>query len=736
MLKIKIGSTWLETKGLEIPVTLKSPLPFRGKRVAGSYIFNISIPYTAALKKEVGYIHRPSSNNPRPGKLQFYLEQGPIKYAGECTLKDVGNNTAEVSALINTGVLAALLKETNMSDVDMGGARVEPDTLRTIAATSADREFNHQDAVYFTKEGFLAFANITSNAGNELSVDGLSFTTLTANVFLWEYNLNLEVIRGTFAIRFFVNSVMVQESPLISGVNIGVYSMPLQAGDVVTISMFMKSEGSYPSLALILGTLFAGSGIKVYRQSAALNFGANNMFPNSDYAVFPLHNPKLLDGLPDDMYALDQHSIKEVYEQFFPIVNYYKDGIFPVTMEGIANEESFSAFNLFVPFPYLAYFISRMAKHLGFTIGENSFVGSNLKQLVIYNAFAENEYLSSNLVNIIDGFDLANHVPDEKLSDFLSDVCALLGIAFDCDSFRKTIRFKSLAGIVNSRSFTTFPGIITEPLALSVEPYKGYKLTQEVGPDSFAKDRFKPIDELIYQGEIQFVYQLALMPSAINYCYYVTSVRQYYIYNYDEELGLLNWIFYSNEFRHTTENINQALDGDIFEIKTKWAACMNNEAKDKRDAQLSGNDERLWTIPYTEEPGAFESIPPQFAGKYSKYLLFYRGLQKGHPGNFLYPMGSHDVYDHFSNKITGADLSLRWDGEYGLWEKRHKAWVEWAINQPGKFTTKAYLTPLQLSKLDFFKWYRINSHDFLIAEIRFNITETDVSQVEIDLYRR
>ena len=34
-------------------------------------------------------------------------------------------NTLEISALINTGVLAALLKETNMTDVDMGGVRLE-----------------------------------------------------------------------------------------------------------------------------------------------------------------------------------------------------------------------------------------------------------------------------------------------------------------------------------------------------------------------------------------------------------------------------------------------------------------------------------------------------------------------------------------------------------------------------------------------------------------------------------
>ena len=68
MLKVKIGSTWIESQGLEIPVTLKSPLPFEGKRVSGSYIFNFSIPYTDALKKG-------SKVHSRPVQQQFKARQ-------------------------------------------------------------------------------------------------------------------------------------------------------------------------------------------------------------------------------------------------------------------------------------------------------------------------------------------------------------------------------------------------------------------------------------------------------------------------------------------------------------------------------------------------------------------------------------------------------------------------------------------------------------------------------------
>jgi len=115
--------------------------------------------------------------------------------------------------------------------------------------------------------------------------------------------------------------------------------------------------------------------------------------------------------------------------------------------------------------------------------------------------------------------------------------------------------------------------------------------------------------------------------------------------------------------------------------------------------------------------------------------LFYRGL---HPDLLSenYPLGTHGVHRYGEIKISGADLSLNWEGEYGLWEKRHKAWVEWMVANPGPFTVKAYLSPLQLSQVDWFKWVRITGQDYLIREIRFNILDERISECEMDLMRR
>jgi len=66
--------------------------------------------------------------------------------------------------------------------------------------------------------------------------------------------------------------------------------------------------------------------------------------------------------------------------------------------------------------------------------------------------------------------------------------------------------------------------------------------------------------------------------------------------------------------------------------------------------------------------------------EFSPRLLFYRGMQKD-SNNDDYPMGSSDVWDYDWNKISDANLSLRWDGDYGLYEKCWKGFLHWWINR-------------------------------------------------------
>jgi hypothetical protein len=218
----------------------------------------------------------------------------------------------------------------------------------------------------------------------------------------------------------------------------------------------------------------------------------------------------------------------------------------------------------------------------------------------------------------------------------------------------------------------------------------------------------------------------------INDIYFITLGKVFLIWTYDEENSVLAWKHYSFDFDHIKEDTTTADEGTTFETESKWSAVMDSTTPDHSANAPTG---RIWMIPRIDQPGNFEGMPRSYFSNFSRCLLFYRGLQTDILGQ-SYPLGTHSVYKYGDIKISGADLSLNWEGEYGLWEKRHKAWVEWMVANPGYFTVKAYLSPLQLSQIDWFKWYRFQYHDYLIREIRFNILDNRISESEIDLMRR
>ena len=54
----------------------------------------------------------------------------------------------------------------------------------------------------------------------------------------------------------------------------------------------------------------------------------------------------------------------------------------------------------------------------------------------------------------------------------------------------------------------------------------------------------------------------------------------------------------------------------------------------------------------------------------------------------------------------------------------------------GTFKFKAYLSPNDLSTIDLLKWYTGPGFKFMIKEIRFSISEKNISVAELDVFVR
>jgi hypothetical protein len=730
-LKLKIGESQVDTIGLEIPVVLRSSL-FQNK---GSYLFNFSLPATELLRKEFSHIHRPSRSGPAYIEKKLELTFGLLKFNGTATISQASAESYEISCPIDSGDLASVFKSKKLTDIDMGGLRtVNSQPLRARATMSADVYFDMFDIDPFTESVTFALDSISINPVGELSLDGLHYTSSenTAISFMFTVNTN-NYVTGSATLRIFKNNIQ-QGFAYLSGFDHASFEIPMLTGDVVTWDILFESAQDFDGSHRINFQINQATALQVLLPYDAMSQHGTAFYPYSDYASFPVQNPKFFDAIEDDTYQVDNISFKETFTKFFPVVNYYINNAFPVAMSGFSEGQVFSTYNIFTPFPYLAYFINRLALDLNITINNNVFQNLDLNQLVIFNAYSENNLITNELIVPTFGYDLADHLPNILVSEYWLNLCALLGIGWEYNSSTRMLQLANLNDIAGDTNFIDFPSPVSPIVNLQASNYNGFRLKQEASDDSFINDNFRSLDGLNYLGSVAFIGSLPFDGSQqVNDCYFVRQRKAFFIWNYDKDNGVMNWIFHSYDFFFTYESIDPTLGDNTLEIKTKIFPIML-KGYAQQDEILGAPPLRGWIIPETHQPGTFDGLPDYFKSDFTTSLLFYRGLQRDHHDN-LYPLGTNDVFNYDGERIDleehTATLSLRWDGEYGLYEKRYKKWIDFLLRSPGTWEFYATMTPHEVSKISFLKWYTIQGSRFLIKEMNFNIYNDHISEVKI-----
>ncbi|MHC1775728.1 MAG: hypothetical protein AB9834_09975 [Lentimicrobium sp.] len=736
MLKLKIGNSFVDAKDLEIPVVLRSSL-FDNK---GSYLFNFSLPATDMLRKEFGFFHRPSRGGPSHISRPLELSFGKLKFAGLANISQASSEVYEVSCPIDSGNLASLFKTKKLADIDLGGLRT-----MSLAPVRANAKTDHDLVVSLTFENPITyplpipFENIILNPLGELDIEGLSFTSTVNTTVSFMFTMDTwNNTSNSAQLRIFLNGA---ESGFayISNYQHSSFEIELIEGDVVTWDVLLESLQINETESQIDFTVYTGSTLLILLPVDEMSQNGTFLYPGNDYASFPVENPKFFDNIEDDTYQVDNVSFKETYSKYFPVLNYYLNNRFPVAMSGMSEGQVFSTFNVFTPFPFLAYFIKRMARDLGISISNNVFENPDLNQLVIFNAFSENNLVSNDLIVPSYGFDLADHLPDMQLSEYWLNLCSLLGIAWEYRSSDKTLSLANLEDIMKDTAFIDFPGTVRPNPELQASFFNGYSLKQEHSNDSYIGDNFRSLDGLTLKGSVTFWNQLSgITDQQINDCYYVTMRHEYYIWNYDKELGCLNWIFHSKDFFFTMGSSDPAQTEQPLEISSKLTPIMLN-GYDLLDHNLCAPTFRHWLIPVTHQAGNFEGLPDYFKSEFSTSLLFYRGLQYDSQGK-LYPLGTPDVYNYAGERVVTegheATLSLRWDGEFGLYNNRYNKWIDFRLKSPGTWEFRASMTPMQIAGISFLKWYTIQGHRYLIKEMNFNIYNDHISEVKLQAVSR
>jgi hypothetical protein len=726
MIKLKLDNYVCDLGDASISLVRTSPYPLMASGMdGGNFVFNFSIPATPELKKTLQYAHKPHAFV-QAVEVPYQLTVAGLQYSGTAQVAEADRFAYEVFCPVENGDFNAAAKAVKLNEIDLGGDIQLGDAAMAKADLISDLNISHWEEMGFTLEVDLPFPNILINTG-ELNAAGTIFTAQQARDATFAFFLDCYYRVGGATLKLYKNAAFVEEFGLYNTRNRITHNISLMVGDQVSWKLNlvpdMVPDEYYGHIWSADIRITAGStfdAVFVHMDPLILE-AATQRYPNQNFAVFPVENPYVFDKWPDDFYQIDNESIKLVYEQYFKVINYFVGGNFPATMLYESEEDSFMAGNIFVPFPYLAYLIKRIAYHFNYAILDNPFE-NELKYAVLINHYVENRFLANDAKMLApsDSFNLQNHVPDWSVYEFLDQLCKLFGLGYEVNNEIRTITFNYVDDIVKSENYIDISEmLVSDPVVLFEKKIKGYRYKFEVPDNDKQFDEVKSMEGITVLGTVD---TLGELPSTgqLNDAYFVNFFDAYMVWGYNPDTYQFGWVIHS---RHFVSEV--AAGSDHQEVKTSLCPLLQRE---KADQLLTG---RVWTIPSSYQPGRFEGAPDTFQTNWQPSVVWYHGLKNDGSGN-PYPFGSAGLKDHAGNTITDVPFALALDGENSIFEIKWKDYLNWRMNAK-PVQVKIQPTADFLRSFSFAKKVRFNGSNYLVAEIRGNIMSNGPDVFELTL---
>ncbi len=713
--------------GTNLPLVLRSPLFLTDQgKIPGSYIFNFSVPAGEAIRQVFAQAHRVQKGSYTTTDLPYVITNGSVRYAGSCIVTQASRDTYEIACKIDNGDFSGKLYGKMLSDLDFGGDIQIADIYSSAQIPTITYEYTYTGYHEFLVNSlFSIICDITGSMSNS----GLVFTSPSTITMKQKIYVSAIFFRGSLQLTLTKNSIQYYQETInsLTPHNYIDYTIDLSltAGDVIELILLVQSEGVQNE----------GEDISLTLERCSIEYSTTNIFTTNvaldqyetDYAVFPTLNAEFLSEFPDDGFLIDNLSIKTLYTEYFPVLNYWKNGEFPFMLNGITEGENMFAANLFTPFIYMRTILNKIASESGYSIVNNPFDTADFQGMILFNAYAENMYVGdlASLVPIKPTFNLANHVPILAQSDFIKAISLLTGFMPMVDNNLQIISFVDLKRIhlvSNTNVPVKFPGILLDTPIITIEPeYKGIKLElTKAGNDQYL-DHIKELNEkLIYKGQVDHLSELPASGNLVNDMYLVLESNEYYVYQYNPETYTLTWWFFSKNFPIIyTEGVEP-----FFELTINLCPILTTHF---RDETLGCPENRYWILPKTEQAGILEGFPDSLATECGFQVLYYKGMVHDSLGED-YPLGSSRRAD-FSEIETYPDLSAR-----SIFENRYMYFLRWLAYETKLVTFKAILSPSQLNSLSFSQLYAASDTFFLLKEIRINLELDGFSLAEIDMY--
>lgn len=312
----------------------------------------------------------------------------------------------------------------------------------------------------------------------------------------------------------------------------------------------------------------------------------------------------------------------------------------------------------------------------------------------------------------------SNHVPEIKSGEFLKEIEKLLGCRMFIDESSRECQILFLKDIIKENIVTDISGYTGTILNQPLNCMDGYEFEfespsgderwgariKELTPEMIIKDPVATKDNLPMDGQH-------------NDIRLVIDENAWYLYHNVYFMRNQGWDFFC-------ENIlNIKIGKGEFSISSKFSPMLTEKVS------VAGKENEImydFTFLSVEKPGSLLILNQ--SNKDDFRLFFYRGLKNHQIWAYhqfrvvQIPLCNNNVYDQNGVKITEANLSLRWDSEYGIYNQFYKEYFDLLLNKYREATFYINWPEHMLNSFAWWKKYRINHQNYLVKSIEMEIS--------------
>lgn len=305
---------------------------------------------------------------------------------------------------------------------------------------------------------------------------------------------------------------------------------------------------------------------------------------------------------------------------------------------------------------------------------------------------------------------IANHVPDIKISSFLITLMKMFGIVHLFNNKSNEVELCFLKDILSSTDEDDFGTLTTKSSKLAgFRETKSYKLNYGwASSDEFTKDNFKAYDPQRLYGTYNTFSDL---PSTSTEGYFAIIRNLNSVYRYEDG----EWAWFSDLYYPL--DLGDGVTAITFEASPLMMY-------DNRD-----NPASPYVCPKISQEGSSYNLGVK---EFGFHLVFFRGLQDDTEGH-SYPFASTTRYSPTGVIIGNYEFNLASDN--GLFKTFLEAYYNFLMNRSRPVEYDRYFSASEIQNMNFIRKKRIFQHVFLIDELSIPISNSSIGMASMQLQK-